>query len=88
MTTQHKLKILNCYYEAVVSGDKCFEIRYNGDRGFQKGDYIELVEISPAVNEDKETGRRILARITYVTNFNQRKDWVVFGFDEIEILGG
>ena len=37
---QHNLKILRCYFEPVLSGDKTFEIRDNSDRGFQKGDVV------------------------------------------------
>lgn len=37
----HTLKILDTFAEAVLMGDKSFEIREN-DRGFQKGDHIKF----------------------------------------------
>lgn len=75
----HDLKIESAFFEAVLSGDKTFEVRNNRDRGFQKGDTItlyELSKISPALN----TGRKINAVITYVLNYEQKPDWVVFSF--------
>ena len=39
----HELKTLPSYFEAVLSGDKTFEIRDNSDRGFQRGDIVDLV---------------------------------------------
>lgn len=37
----HKLKILKQFADAIISGDKNFEVRKN-DRGFQKGDVISF----------------------------------------------
>lgn len=37
----HEVKIYESYADAVLSGDKTFEIRYN-DRGFQKGDRLKF----------------------------------------------
>ncbi len=79
---RHHLKIENCYFEAVLSGDKRFEIRFNDDRGFQKGDTIELNEISKA-SGNLYTGRKFGGIITYVTPFMQKEGYVVFGFQEV-----
>lgn len=60
----HELKILPEYFEAVASGEKKFEVRYD-DRGYQAGDELILREI----NRDYEgsyTGRRIRVNVTYV----------------------
>lgn len=73
----HRLKTLPVYFEAVKSGDKMFEIRYNDDRGFQKGDLVDLVEIHPS--NGLETSNEIRMKITYVTNFQQKDGYVVFG---------
>lgn len=43
MTTTHILKVHPEYMDALLDGTKPFEVRRN-DRGFQKGDYLELVE--------------------------------------------
>ncbi len=37
----HDVKIFESYADAVLSGDKTFEIRYN-DRGYQKGDRLKF----------------------------------------------
>ncbi|UOL47450.1 hypothetical protein vBVpPvVp04M_00062 [Vibrio phage vB_Vp_PvVp04_M] len=76
----HNLKILPCYFQAVVSGDKKFEIRNDSDRGFQKGDLVMLNEWS----EGKFTGNSVMVEITYVTGFEQKQNFVVFGFFIIE----
>lgn len=55
---KHYLKIKEAFADAIVSGDKTFEIREN-DRGYQKGDVIEF----HAVNKDDED-------ITHDINFN------------------
>lgn len=41
--THHVLRCWPAYFEAVASGEKAFEIRWN-DRNFQRGDTVELVE--------------------------------------------
>jgi ASC-1-like (ASCH) protein len=81
----HVLKIDKAFFEAAACGDKTFEIRNNRDRGFQKGDTIRLNEashISPALT----TGRSLTGVITYVLNYEQKPDFVVFSFklDEVK----
>ncbi len=60
----HHLKILPEYFEAVVSGDKCFEIRKN-DRGYKVGDILRLNEYE----DGKYTGNFHVAEITYITDY-------------------
>lgn len=81
----HELKICECYAYAKASGDKLFEIRDNNDRGFQKGDIIKYIPVNkydisirnhPILNKKYE--------ITYVTNYNQKDGWVVFGEKEVQ----
>lgn len=71
--TTHYLKIKNCFYNAKVEGLKKFEIRDNSDRGFQKGDKVVYLV------EDGSCDRDGLWVITYVTAFNQKEGFVVFG---------
>jgi len=78
----HKLKILECYYHAVRKGEKLFEIRKNNDRGFQKGDTVELMPIDG--NGVYMADPNIITKITYVTNYEQKDDYVVFGFEVID----
>lgn len=79
----HELKILPCYYDAVATGDKTFEIRDNSDRGFQKGDTVVLREVRQGALVDIYTGRTLECQITYVTGYEQKPGWVVFGFKEV-----
>ena len=83
----HNLKILPCFFKAVVKCDKTFEIRKNDDRGFQKGDTVALEEIEQGVVIDRKTGRAAHVEITYVTNYGQPQDQVVFSFRVIELFG-
>ena len=39
---RHKLRIKEEFANAIITGEKNFEIRKN-DRGFQRGDFIEFV---------------------------------------------
>lgn len=75
----HNLKINEEYFNAVENRAKNFEIRYN-DRNFQVGDRILLQEIT----EDEDyTGREISGVITYITKYEQKEGFVVFGFKQI-----
>lgn len=69
----HELKITTCYYEEVITYRKTFEIRKN-DRDFQIGDRALLMEY---VNGEY-TGRSVMFKITYLTNYEQKKGYCVF----------
>jgi predicted RNA-binding protein with PUA-like domain len=69
------LKILPEYFDAVWDGIKTFEIRKN-DRNFQVGDEVILQEYDP---EKGYTGSGLVVIITYITNYAQKDDYVVFG---------
>ena len=64
----HKIKIREEFADAVLYGDKTFEVREN-DRGYQKGDLVQFDVIDKYYHEsishplEKET-----YRITYVLN--------------------
>jgi len=81
---KHELKILPVYFDAVMSGEKTFEIRDNRDRGFQKGDVVVFREYGPIPpSVYRYTGRDIQKTITYVSNYEQRTGWVVFSIKDI-----
>ena len=82
----HKLKILSCYFVAVLEGRKTFEIRYDRDRGFQAGDTVLLQEHGkdPVTHAIKYTGRELFAKIGYVTAFEQKPGYVVFSLLGVE----
>ena len=69
----HTLKIADVYMEAKLEGDKPFEIRFN-DRGFQKGDTVTYTTDRPSPMKHGGTWE-----ITYVSSFEQKPNWVVFG---------
>lgn len=77
--TKHYLKIEKPYFEAVLSGDKTFEVRYN-DRAFQKGDTVILQEIDLT-----KTGREVEAQISYIlTDVGLKENYVAFGLKNIK----
>ena len=78
---RHEVKILPEFFRSIIEGDKTFEIRYDGDRGYQKGDLVNMRE------HDRGTysGRRAVVRIKYVSSYGQKDNWVVFGFNIEEI---
>lgn len=91
MAKTHELKTLPIYFDAVLRGDKTFEIR-NNDRDFQAGDTLFLKEYDPAKEAPQQpwnpeglnppilgayTGREILAIVSYVLH----DTWGKFGLD-------
>lgn len=73
----HELKTWPTYFRPIWDGEKPFEVRFD-DRGFQRGDMVNLREWDPARkcechrNHHDETacsrytGRRVLAEVGYV----------------------
>ena len=80
----HKLKTWIPYFDAVVSGAKPFEVRRD-DRGFQRGDRVQLVEVSEPARGMIPTGREAVYEITYVLTggqFGIEPGYVVLGLGE------
>lgn len=61
--TIHELKTWPEYFEAVLKGQKHFEIRKN-DRNFQVGDYLRLCEYDPDLQ--RFTGNYVKKRVTFI----------------------
>ena len=79
----HELKILKCYADAKVSGDKTFKIRNDIDRGFQKGDKVKYKAVDSlgiSISHHKE---KKMYEITYVTAYKQQDGFVVFADREV-----
>lgn len=77
MSKHHNLKLQEEFWDAVMSGDKCFEVR-NNDRGFQKGDTVAFVKC--ANNGIVLPHNQNLFEITYILSGWGIKDgYVVFG---------
>ena len=81
----HQLKILPIYYKEIIFRKKTFEIRNTEDREFKVDQRILLKEWDNKKNEF--TGNSFLVKITYVTDYMQKDDYVVFGFAPI-LFGG
>lgn len=71
----HTLKMHPKYFQVGWVGNKSFEIRKN-DREFREHDEITLQECD---GEDY-SGREIHGVIQYVTDFQQKKGYVVFSY--------
>ena len=60
----HQLKILDCFADEIIAGNKMFELRKN-DRGYRKGDYICFTVISD--ESGKEIKHTINTRLYEIT---------------------
>ena len=78
---EHDLKTLPEYFEAVDSGAKPFEVRFN-DRDFKVGDVLNLREYS----DGGYTGRALHREISYVLDAPAycKEGFVVLGLAPIE----
>lgn len=73
----HEIKLAYAFQEAVLNGEKCFEVRYN-DRGYQKGDYVKF-KVQDRKNCKEPLDDKVF-EITYVlSGWGIKEDYVVFG---------
>lgn len=73
----HNLKINKEFFTPVLEQIKTFEIRKN-DRDFHVGDKVVLNEWD---DEKKHyTGRKTNIEIIYITDYEQKDNYVVFSF--------
>lgn len=72
----HELKTLPKYFEAVISGEKMFEVRKD-DRPFKKGDLLALNEYYNKMY----TGRSCIVYIDYLLRDTEyvKKNYVILG---------
>ena len=86
----HVIKILEDFADAVLSGEKTFEIRVN-DRGYQKGDIVQFKVLERGGLNLSKIGHRLEGkryRITYVLNSRHIEDgYVVFSIEPEEEVG-
>ena len=80
----HELKIEEQFANAILQGDKNFEVRYN-DRGYQKGDTVSfqvITEYKQKIYYHPLSGR--VYAITYVlSGWGVKEGYVAFGIREI-----
>ena len=76
----HELKIKEEFADAIIHGDKTFEIRIN-DRGFQKGDTVRFNTVQENLPfPDCHPINKRTYEITYVMNgWGLKNGYVVFG---------
>lgn len=85
-TTEHTLKVVPAYWEALASGTKNFEVRRD-DRGFQKGDILHLKPWSDKHFCFIEPYEGIKKRISYILTggqFGIHPGYVVMGLQNVE----
>lgn len=58
----HTVKCETEWLDAVIAGDKTFELRYD-DRGYEVGDYLALEEWDPQTQEYK--GQIVIVKVIY-----------------------
>ena len=80
---EHDLKVIQPYFEGLISRAKMFEVRWN-DRGFQPQDTVLLREWTG----DEYTGREVRRTITYVlrdapAGFGIQPGFVVLSLAEV-----
>ena len=76
----HELEIYESFADAVLSGDKSFEIRDNTARGFQKGDLVKFTVVNNLGLEIRHSLNFEMFVITYVlSGWGLKKGCVVFG---------
>lgn len=77
----HEIKISPDAYRDVLRGIKTFEVRLN-DRAYQRGDKV-LMRLweNGSYNTQKPP---ITATISYVTAFQQKDNWCVFGLHDVK----
>lgn len=80
---RHKLRIKEEFANAIITGEKNFEIRKN-DRGFQRGDLIEFVVVDDKGVAHHHKINEYLYKINYVMNgYGLKNGYVVFGIEDV-----
>lgn len=81
----HKIKIDKVYADAVLSGEKPFEVRYN-DRGYQKGDLVKFQVMDGMFVRPTHPLNDMTFEITYVLGsfVGLAPNYVAFGIREVE----
>ena len=79
MRQSHRIKLSWHYADAVLTGEKPFEIRYN-DRGYQKGGLVLFEVVDDIKLRVPHTLNDYVFEITYLVHgYGLEKDWCVFG---------
>jgi ParB family chromosome partitioning protein len=79
----HKIKLSKYYADAVLSGQKNFEIRYN-DRGYQRGDKVQFTVMDGMFHEFHPLENETYLITYLVHGYGLEKDWCVFGIKPLK----
>lgn len=88
--TEHVLKTIDHYWDALADGSKTFEVRKN-DRAFQKGDtlILERWENSRLGLRQSSPRQLLSAKVTYLLQggqFGIEPTYCVLGFKKVSFL--
>ena len=79
----HHIKLNHNYADAVLSGQKNFEVRYN-DRGYQRGDKVQFTVVDDCKIRMTHPLNEKIFIITYLVHgYGLEKDWCVFGIKRL-----
>ncbi len=80
--TEHRIKLQKEFADAVMSGEKTFEIRMN-DRGYQKGDLIRFQVVDGYISNISHPLNEKTYEITYVlSGWGLSEGYVAFAIKE------
>ncbi len=83
MNIAHTIKIDRVHYESVLIRNKRFEIR-NNDRGYQTGEVVKMEPHDCSGMIKLTYLPPLIVKITYISNYNQPQNQVVWGFELLE----
>lgn len=84
---KHELKLKECFADAVLSGEKSFEVRNTADRVFQKGDTVEFTVVDEYGLMLPHPLDLVTFEITYVlSGWGLKEGYVAFGIKIMEGL--
>ncbi len=81
----HNLKLISQHFDPVLAGKKTSEIRFN-DRNYQVGDIVTLNEGDLDSGEFRYTGRKVSARIGYISNYAVNDGFVCLSLNDVGLL--
>ena len=87
--TEHQLKTLPAYWDAIARGEKNFDVRRD-DRGFQKGDVLVLLKFDPdrhpgfymKKNGDFDAIRKVISYVLRGGQLGIEPGYVVMGLQD------
>ncbi len=79
----HKIKLSIFYADAVLSGQKNFEVRYN-DRGYQRGDRVQFTVMDGCIHQYHPLENETFLITYLVHGYGLDKDWCAFGIKPLK----